>query len=213
MTQCLMKKRKEAYKWLCRYLEMRFNFSRVTPRHVARVLSKAEHRIKELWGKQYDAVKLKSNPDEAFNDVIARVYRIIIEKDIRDILVLSPFIYKRYAEKFADFVRMLKEKLGNISVVVVTRSPEYVVNPHEHVESIEILRRAGIKVCISKNSRFHAKVIVLGTKYVIAGSVNPLAPSHEEVVIRTSLVKLLENPLSAISIIRVFRDTLCTANN
>jgi len=177
------------------------------PRQIDELVSK----MRVLWDttRQYTYTELKTNPDGVFVEIIAQVYRLVEMSNARKILVLTPFIYRRYAKKFAEIIRELRKKLGYIEVTVVTRSPEYVNNYYEHKESIEVLKSAGIKVCTVKNSKFHAKAIVIGTTHVIAGSVNMLAPSYDEIIIKVPLIKILENPLSASTLMKIFSSLSC----
>lgn len=154
----------------------------------------------------------KNAQDEIFNYILEQIEKTVREKDVRDILVLTPFIYKKYVIKFVNFINKLRNLYGDINVTVVTRPSIFVANPRVHEESIRILRESNTVVCTPYSFKFHAKAIILGTRYVLAGSVNPLAPSQEEVLFTMPIIKLIENPISVATIIKVLTTAWCGTN-
>ena len=83
----------------------------------------------------------------------------------------------------------------------MTRKPQHVNNRIEHVKLVNELRGAGIivkmKAVRTRTGRevpWHGKMVIVGAEYVIAGSVNPLAPSRFETPIVERLVRVVRNP-------------------
>lgn len=147
-----------------------------------------------------------SDPKSSFHkllDIIEQLLlRAISEGKPPEIVVLSPFLYEHYVKRFIEFVEGLRKKIPKLKVMVITRKPAHVsMNRKEHVRLVEKLRKANIVVKMKalrtrdgKEKPFHGKVVIVGTEYVIAGSINPLAPSYFETPIVTTLLMLVRNP-------------------
>ncbi len=146
-----------------------------------------------------------ANPYEAFKKVLAYVDDLLgkaaSEGKPLEIVVLSPFLYARYVEEFIEFVNVLRKKYPGLKVMVVTRKPEHVNNRSVHVRLVKMLQKAGIivkmKALKTRDGRevpWHGKMVIVGADYVIAGSINPLAPSRFETPHVERLVKIVRNP-------------------
>lgn len=178
---------------------------------IVRSIPKAVREIMEKIEKRYSISELRNNPMKIFRDVSYMVKRTIISRKYKSLVVLSPYLYERFVREFIEFIKELKKTVPNLEVVVITRPVKYVKNEEEHISSIELLKEAGIHVCYpTRNAeKFHAKAIVIGNDYVIAGSINYLAPTHDDLIIETRLVKLLKNRTSARTLLRIFKSPQC----
>lgn len=163
-----------------------------------------EKILRELDELRITKKEIENNPEETFRWILMNIRKIVVEENIKELTILTPFMYRKFVEEFIEFINKLRREVGNIVVTIITRSPKYVNNKIEHVECIEMLRKANIIVC-EADEKIHAKAVILGDKYIIGGSVNPLAPSYFEITIGPEhLIKLINNPYSASSIKRLF---------
>ena len=161
----------------------------------------------------------RTDPQAFFQDLVNAIEGLLlqIERGKRALYVLSPFLVERYVHGFIRFVQRLRRKGLLDDVTVITRHPKYFASTKRDyiTRLIEDMRRAGIRVCFG-HDKFHAKVVVIDDSYVIAGSINPLAPSHSEVLYKMPLRKywklLIQNPRSAKAIIRNLVHPLCPQN-
>jgi hypothetical protein len=146
-----------------------------------------------------------SDPWKGFHWMLKTIEKFLFDAVMEgkppEIVVLSPFLYRDYVRVFISFVERLRGKLPGLRVMVVTRRPEHVSNGQEHGELVGELMRAGIVVKMKALKTmdggmkpFHGKAVIIGAEYVIAGSINPLAPSYFETPIVTTLIMLLRNP-------------------
>ena len=160
---------------------------------------------RELWSSKYRLEDFR--PEQAFQEMLGIIKEYVVLKGLGTVIVLSPFIYLRYARRFAEFVKQLRKSWGELKVYILTRPPDKVGNRKEHENAIRLLIRSRIHVCIPEIAgKFHAKAVILGN-HVLAGSINLLAPSHGESFIKVHVEKLMENPRSA----RVLSGLLKTA--
>ncbi len=182
------------------------------PPSISKVQSHLRGTVKELWEQRYSINELKRNPSKIFWEITRKIDELIARKNYREILILSPFLHKRYVAEFIKHIQELRKKYGKLEVVVVTRPAKYVFwGRNEHNESIKLLKEAGIIVCYPSiyAEKFHAKAIVLDTETVIAGSMNYLAPSYEEIAVSVPLTKILLNSVSAKTLVRIFKEIRC----
>ena len=187
-------------------------YYRNPPPIVLKVKTYLSTKVKELWERKYSTYELKENPNKIFEEITQKINKLITQKNYREIVILSPFLHKNYVKKFIEYIHGLKKKYGKLDVVVVTRPVKFVYwNRNEHYESIKLLKEAGITVCFPSKyaEKFHAKAIVLDTEIVIAGSINYLAPSYDEIAILTPLTKILLNPVSARTLVKIFKEIRC----
>ena len=181
-------------------------------------LASLERQLREA--KRLSVLKeLRTSPQDFFEDLKKIIEGLLKEmsQGKRRLYILSPFLNREYVNDFIDFIEQLRKKGLLDDVTVVTRHPKYFTgeNRDHHEELIEAMREAGIRVCYGTD-RFHAKLTVLDDKYVIAGSINPLAPSYSETIYQMSLEEykelLIKNPRSAVAIIKNLVYPICYPN-
>ena len=168
---------------------------------LVRLARKIERKIKEIGS--YKINTRSTTPEEIFKSLMDRLVEFIKSRRqyIKDkvLMILTPFLYRKYTE---EFLKIVDEHIKDFSIFIVTRDPKFVSNREEHISSAELLKRKGVYVC-QLSERFHAKAIIIDSEYVFAGSINILAPSHSEFIIETHIMKLIENPSSASTILHI----------
>jgi HKD family nuclease len=98
----------------------------------------------------------------------------------KEILIVSPFLRKKRIDTVLEWLKKPIQK--DVSITVITRSPEFYKEPERIKECIEYLQNA---VTVVQKPNIHQKFIIIDNRFVWYGSINLLSfGSSEESIMR-----------------------------
>jgi len=89
------------------------------------------------------------------------------------VVIISPFLRKLKVEKILNYDKFNESLKRGIKIIVVTRPAEEVDKKEDHVDAINALRKANIKVVTE--SKLHFKAVIIDNEILYVGSINPLS--------------------------------------